>query len=141
MKLTRKSLRRLILKEMMHPVPDYDTGPTPMETDSDDDIFQYDFDRHGDEMIFNAIENGDLDYDPINQVVSSDGIQLATGDFATGYQVNNQNDYMLYDILKRDYSRGMYSLDDYDANVLDTIQGDAYDEALYSSQNLGYDDY
>ena len=124
----------------MHSFPNYDTSPTPMDTDSDDEIFQYDFDRHGDEMISNAIENGDLDYDPHTQVVSSNGIQLATGDFATGYLVDNQNDYILYDILKQDYSRGMYSLDDYDANVLDIIKGDDYDDALYT-RSLGYDDY
>ena len=138
MKLTRKSLRRLILKEMYHSEPDYFEGDRPSEIDSDEDMFEFAYEQDADDMINDAIENELLVFDPVRKVF---GLPLGEYDDATGYDVYDNTEQLLQDVLMQDFLRDTYS-DAYDEARLEQIASDYEAEREYDQElsRYNYDD-
>ena len=138
MKLTRKSLRRLILKEMYHSEPDYFEGDRPSETDSDEDMFEFAYEQDADDMINDAIENELLVFDPVRKVF---GLPLGEYDDTTGYNVYDNTEHVLQDVLMQDFLRDSYS-EAYDEARLEQIASDYEAEREYDQElsRYNYDD-
>jgi hypothetical protein len=148
MKLTRQKIRRIILQEMMHSEPNYDDSPRPSETDSDEDMFEFAYEQHADDMISDAIDNELFVYDPTRKVF---GLPLGEYDDTTGYNVYDNTDenkplvydpeQLLQDILMQDFLRDTYS-DSYDDSRLEQIASDYEAEKEYDQElsRYNYDD-
>jgi len=138
MKLTRQKIRRIILQEMMHSEPNYDDSPRPSETDSDEDMFEFAYEQNADDMISDAIDNELLVYDPVRKVF---GLPLGEYDDATGYDVYDNTEQLLQDILMQDFLRDTYS-DSYDDSRLEQIASDYEAEKEYDQElsRYNYDD-
>jgi hypothetical protein len=138
MKLTRQKIRRIILQEMMHSEPDYDDSSRPSETDSDEDMFEFAYEQDGDDMINDAIENELLVFDPVRKIF---GLPLGEYDDATGYEVYDNTEQLLQDILMQDFLRDTYA-ESYDDSRLEQIASDAAAEREYDQElsRYNYDD-
>ena len=138
MKLTRQKIRRIILQEMMHSEPDYDNSPRPSETDSDEDMFEFAYEQDGDDMINDAIENELLIFDPVRKIF---GLPLGEYDDTTGYEVYDNTEQLLQDILMQDFLRDTYA-ESYDDSRLEQIASDAAAEREYDQElsRYNYDD-
>lgn len=138
MKLTRQKIRKIILQEMMHSEPNYDDSPRPSETDSDEDMFEFAYEQDADDMINDAIENELLVFDPVRKIF---GLPLGEYDDTTGYEVYDNTEQLLQDILMQDFLRDTYA-ESYDDSRLEQIASDSAAEREYDQElsRYNYDD-
>jgi hypothetical protein len=123
---------------MYHSEPDYFEGDRPSETDSDEDMFEFAYEQDADDMINDAIENELLVFDPVRKVF---GLPLGEYDDATGYDVYDNTEQLLQDVLMQDFLRDTYS-DAYDEARLEQIASDYEAEREYDQElsRYNYDD-